>query len=174
MKTPPHCLRATALVLASLAVSACTADAPTPPAAPPGEVPLLTVGAGLIATSQIRGNLGVFKFETEYQGFDFELKTRGNADVITLSATGGPGSHTGWHYHPGPAIVIVRRGTVTSYVADEQGCRKTVYPAGTALIEGTTPHTLINEGSADIELSVVFLTPAGAAQRIDAPDPGTC
>lgn len=167
-------MRALTLTIYALLVTSCgdgSAQAPLAPA----EAPLAyTAGSGLIATPPMRGSLGAFKFETEHQGFDFEIKTRGNADIVTLTATGGAGAHSGWHYHPGPAIVIVKRGTLTSYVVEEGNCMKRVYPAGTALIEGTSPHIVVNEGDADIELSVVFFTPSGTQQRIDAPDPGVC
>ena len=162
------------LALAMAASVACERATPTQGDAPAIDGPRFTAAAGLTATAPVRGTLGSLEYETEHGDFSAELKTKGAADVVTVTVMGGPGSHSGWHYHPGPAIVIVRRGTVTSFVWENGTCRRTSYPAGTALIEGTAPHILRNEGSDDIELSVVFLAPQGAAQRIDAPAPGGC
>ena len=163
-----------AFALAVLVMPACESEGPGSPAMPEITGPRFTPVQGFTPTPQIRGNLGAFKFETEHSGFDFELKTRGDADIITTSAVGGPGAHSGWHTHPAPAIVIVKSGTLTSYVVENGVCRKRVYPAGTALIEGTAPHITINEASQGIELSIIFLAPRGQPARIDAPDPGIC
>jgi quercetin dioxygenase-like cupin family protein len=158
--------------------SSCDGDEPTSTRPPTDQAPVsgpsFTAGSGLTSTPPARGSLGDFKYKTMHDDFHFELKSQGNADVVTVSVTGGAGSHSGWHYHPGPAIVIVRRGTLTSYTVEQGECRRTEYPAGTALVEGTAHHIVVNEGTAEIELSVVFFTPAGAAQRIDTADPGIC
>jgi quercetin dioxygenase-like cupin family protein len=167
-------------VLAGLVIvsgtASCGRETPTatsPATRDPGG-PVFTAGAGLTTTPPVRGSIGDFKYKTIYDGFHFEFNTHGAADIVTVTVTGGTDSHSGWHYHPGPAIVIVRRGTLTSYTAENGECRRTEYPAGSAIVEGTTPHIVRNEGSADIELSVVFFTPAGVAQRIDTADPGIC
>lgn len=172
-------LRLMALALIVSGASGCDDDAPTAaaksPTALPGDGPAFTPGSGItIVYGPHRGSLGDINFKTVHEGFHFELKSLGAADVVTGSQTGGTGAHSGWHYHPGPAIVLVRRGTLTSYSIDKGECRRTEYPAGTALIEGTDPHLVVNEGSVDIELYTVIFTPAGGAQRIDTPDPGIC
>src|SRR5919109_291343 len=42
----------------------------------------------------------------------------------------GPNVPTGWHTHPGPAILTVVRGSVTYEGAEANGCVDTTYMAG--------------------------------------------
>jgi DNA-binding HxlR family transcriptional regulator len=41
------------------------------------------------------------------------LRTRGPVDVATVHVTFQPGGTTGWHVHPGPALVTVKTGQLT-------------------------------------------------------------
>src|SRR5687768_15425693 len=34
----------------------------------------------------------------------------------------GPSGQTGWHSHPGPAVVLVKAGELTLYSADDRTC----------------------------------------------------
>jgi quercetin dioxygenase-like cupin family protein len=45
----------------------------------------------------------------------------------------GPNSSSGWHSHPGKALVTVQPGTFTAYHAKE--CEPRVYEAGDAFVE---------------------------------------
>ena len=94
-----------------------------------------------------------------------------------------PGGSTGWHSHPGPAVVIVKSGSFTLYDGDDRKCRGTTYsvdpasPVGKVFIDEGRGHVHIgrNEGSTNTELYVTYLdVPAGALPRIDVPDPGNC
>lgn len=42
-----------------------------------------------------------------------KLATRGPIDVATVRVTFQPGGSTGWHVHPGPALVTVKTGQLT-------------------------------------------------------------
>ena len=42
-----------------------------------------------------------------------KLATRGPVDVATVHVTFQPGGSTGWHIHPGPALVTVKSGQLT-------------------------------------------------------------
>ena len=50
-----------------------------------------------------------------------KLATRGPIDVATVHVTFQPGGSTGWHVHPGPALVTVKTGQLTLHRA--KGCR---------------------------------------------------
>src|SRR5207249_11816356 len=56
-------------------------------------------------------------------------------DVAMAQITVNPGGSTGWHSHPGGAIVIVKQGTLTVYEAIGGQCETTTYSAGQAFIE---------------------------------------
>lgn len=168
------------LAVTALAALACdgsgsspTATTPNPPLLDGGPQPTVGVGMPAIGTA-VRGNVGSFRIQTNYTKFNTQLHAQDNADLVLVNAVGNVGGHSGWHYHPGPAFVVVKTGALTAYRADDPTCSGKVYPAGTVIIEGTVPHIIRNEGSVPSEFSVVFMVPAGAAQRIDAPAPGTC
>lgn len=89
----------------------------------------------------------------------------------------GPGGHTGWHSHPGPAIVLIKSGQMSFYDGDDPTCTVRTYSAGEAFIDSGQGHVHIarNEGSVNLELWVTYFdVPAGGAFRIDASAPGNC
>lgn len=167
---------AACLALAMLGIVACDGSSPsTIPTGVPEAGVRLTPGSGFPAVAPpVRGNVGSFSINTNEDKFNLQLHAQDDTDIVLVNAVGMPGGHSGWHYHPGPAFVTVRTGVLTVYSADDPTCTGTVYPAGKVIIEGTTPHVVRNEGTVEAQFSVVFLVPAGTAQRLDAPDPGTC
>src|SRR5438128_378064 len=85
-----------------------------------------------------------------------------------------PGGTFGWHSHPGPSLVIVKSGTATFYMGDDPTCTPHVVTAGSGFVDGGGDvHVVRNEGTVDLVTIVTSLVPAGAARRIDVPDPGT-
>ncbi|MEP7035470.1 MAG: cupin domain-containing protein [Actinomycetota bacterium] len=98
-------------------------------------------------------------------------------DVAMAQITVAPGGSSGWHSHPGGAIVIVKEGTLTVYSPVEDGrCKTTTYSAGQAFIERPGEvDDVLNNGTVPYVLYVTFpRVPPGGATRTDEPDPGTC
>src|SRR3982750_4477911 len=56
-------------------------------------------------------------------------------DVVMVQITVNPGGSSGWHSHPGGAIIVVKQGTPTLYRAIGSQCRSTTYGPGDAFIE---------------------------------------
>jgi quercetin dioxygenase-like cupin family protein len=103
------------------------------------------------------------------------IKTKGASDLHVIQNTITPGGTFGWHSHPGPSLVIVKSGTATFYLGDDPTCTPHVVPTGSGFVDsGADLHVVRNEGSVDLVTVVVSLVPAGAARRIDEPDPGNC
>jgi hypothetical protein len=91
-----------------------------------------------------------------------KLATRGPVDVATVHVTFQPGGSTGWHVHPGPALVTVKSGQLTLLRA--KGCRSRTFSAGQTFLEfGPKDVNLTrNETGAVTETVVTFLLPVGA------------
>jgi mannose-6-phosphate isomerase-like protein (cupin superfamily) len=110
----------------------------------------------------------------------FKIKLRDSsqgADVVVQQVTIAPGGQTGWHTHPGPAIVLVKSGTFTLYDGDDPSCTGNSYGPGQGFVDQGYGHVHIgrNEGATNVELYVTFLdVPIGGAPRIDAANPGNC
>jgi quercetin dioxygenase-like cupin family protein len=97
-------------------------------------------------------------------------------DVAMAQITVTPGGSSGWHSHPGGAIVIVQQGTLTVYHPVGRKCQTTTYSAGQAFIERPGEvDDVLNKGTVPYVLYVTFpRVPPGGSTRIDQPDPGTC
>jgi quercetin dioxygenase-like cupin family protein len=99
-------------------------------------------------------------------------RTAGGSRVAVRTITIAPGGDTGYHYHDGPLVAVVRAGTLTHYGAD---CRADhVYRAGEVVREPAGPrhvHIGRNEGRTPLTLEVTYILPAGAPFARDAPAP---
>jgi len=105
------------------------------------------------------------------------IPLRFGTDVAMAQITVDPGGSSGWHSHPGGAIIIVEEGALTVYSpVGHHGCRTTTYSAGQAFIERPGEvDDVLNTGTVPYVLYVTFpRVPPGGSPRIDQPDPGTC
>jgi quercetin dioxygenase-like cupin family protein len=98
------------------------------------------------------------------------------SDFVVVDLRVDPGGTTGWHSHPGPALVVVKDGTLTLYDGDDRRCRPHRYGPGQAFVDGGGGHVHIarNETSHPVQVLVTFIVPKGADTFIDVPDPGNC
>ena len=104
------------------------------------------------------------------------LPLQGGTDVALAQITVTPGGSSGWHSHPGGAIVVVQQGSLTVYESVGSKCEITTYTAGQAFIERPGElDQVINTGTTPYVLFVTFpRVPQGESARTDEPDPGTC
>jgi quercetin dioxygenase-like cupin family protein len=125
-----------------------------------------TVGIGRFDPINTKAKTGAWKAK---------IKTKGASDLHVIQNTIVPGGTFGWHSHPGPSLVIVKSGTATFYMGDDPMCMPHVVPTGSGFVDsGHDVHVVRNEGTVDLVTVVASLVPAGAARRIDEPDPGNC
>jgi len=86
-----------------------------------------------------------------------------------------PGGHTGWHSHPGPAVVLIKSGTLNLYSL-ESGCVPRSYSAGEAFVDSGQGHVHLAanlSATENAELWVTFFdVPPGGAFRVNAANPG--
>jgi quercetin dioxygenase-like cupin family protein len=97
-------------------------------------------------------------------------------DIAMAQITVDPGGFSGWHSHPGGAIIVVKQGSLTVYRSVGSQCETTTYGAGQAFIERPGEvDQVVNTGSIPYILYVTFpRVPQGVPARTDEPDPGTC
>ena len=97
-------------------------------------------------------------------------------DIAMVQITVVPGGSSGWHSHPGGAIIIVKQGTETVHQSVGSQCQIETRSAGDAFIERPGEvDQVVNTGTVDVINMVTFpRVPPGGATRIDQPDPGTC
>lgn len=97
-------------------------------------------------------------------------------DVAMAQITVDPGGSSGWHSHPGGAIIVVKQGELTVYRALGRQCQAETYSAGQAFIERPGEvDQVVNTGSVPFVLVVTFpRVPQGVSARTDEPNPGTC
>jgi quercetin dioxygenase-like cupin family protein len=102
-------------------------------------------------------------------------------DIVVARNDVDPGGTSGWHSHPGGAIVVIAQGEITFFRWIGNHCTSTRYTAGQSFIEHASE--VGNAKNTGSTLTVVFATfpgvPVGVigAQRIDVspgPPPGTC
>jgi quercetin dioxygenase-like cupin family protein len=98
------------------------------------------------------------------------LHLKGPSDVLQTQLVFQPGGETGWHYHPGPVVVVIKSGALTETHSD--GC-VTVHPMGSVFFEMPDEiHNAANETQGVTEVYATFLSPAGAQPLIPAANPG--
>jgi quercetin dioxygenase-like cupin family protein len=107
---------------------------------------------------------------------DGTISVKAGTDVALAEITVDPGGSSGWHSHPGGAIVVVQQGSLTLYRSVGDRCKIARYGAGQAFVERPGEvDQVINTGTVPYTLFVTFpRVPVGASARTDEPDPGTC
>jgi quercetin dioxygenase-like cupin family protein len=115
---------------------------------------LATQPKGVTPTPLTRATLG--KFEAENNGIEVESQST-SADFALAKVVIEPGGTTGWHHHPGVALVSVNSGAVTEY---DKNCHKSVIKAGEGFFESNGEvHVVRNRGKANAVLYVTFIAP---------------
>jgi quercetin dioxygenase-like cupin family protein len=140
-----------------------------------GGVVLATPASMVTTTSIATGTLSPVNLNVKTGDWMLGLRTKGDSNVIVTESVVAPGGSFGWHSHPGPSLVVVKSGTLSFYRGDDPTCTAVIYHAGDVFIDpGNVVHIGRNEGSVDLDVITTRLIPAGAAARIDQPNPGNC
>lgn len=90
------------------------------------------------------------------------------ADVLVQHVRLGANAPTGWHTHPGPAIVTVVGGSLTY----EDACRQATYGPGQGFLDrgfGHVHRAIAGPDGADFY--VTYILPSGSATHVIPADP---
>ena len=133
---------------------------------------LATPPSGVGAPFTVRATLDRYHFDSD----DFKIFQKDREDVVMRELTIAAGGDSGWHTHPGPALVIITQGTGSLYEGDDPMCMAQTFGPGQGFVEQPgMVHILRNEGATQLVLFVTFLNvPIGGGFRSDAPRPGNC
>ena len=98
------------------------------------------------------------------------------ADVFVQHVRLGPNVATGWHTHPGPALVTVVKGTLTYEDAKAKTCNRVTYAAGEGFTDRGFGHVhRATAGAVGVDFYVVYLLPPGTTTHvIPASAPAEC
>lgn len=123
-----------------------------------------TVPPGFLATHNSVDQLQVSPFARAIK--------RHRADVFVQHVRLGPNVATGWHTHPGPAIVTVVGGALTY----EDACGQATYQMGQGFLDrgfGHVHRAIAGSGGADFY--VTYVLPSGSATHVvPASQPPAC
>jgi len=102
--------------------------------------------------------------------------TPDGTDVFVQHVRLDPNTPTGWHTHPGPAIVSVVSGSVTYQDAGSNACESVTYSAGEGLVDRGFGHVhRAIGGGQGVDFYVVYLLPPGSTTHlIPASAPALC
>ena len=95
----------------------------------------------------------------------------GASGYVAREITIAPGGTTGWHYHDGPVVGVVRSGTLTHPGAD---CVPQIYSQGQLIAEPNGAdkfHVGRNLGTTPVVLDVIYFVQDGKPLFEDAPAP---
>ena len=85
-----------------------------------------------------------------------------------------PGQSTGWHTHPGPAIVMVVSGSQTLKEVQGSQCMTVTADAGSGFVTTTGVHEAVTGPQGADTWALYVLPPDATAVRTPAPTPKPC
>ena len=145
-------------------------------------VGLVTLGLGLSTVAVASADAG--------SGFTSVLIARGQSDhsfgihqlkdndVVTTQNMIDLGGSSGWHSHPGFAVLVIQSGELTLYSEPVGGgqCSVKTYTAGQVFLEKPDDEeNAVNNGAVPTVLAVTFFNvPHGGSARIERTNPGDC
>ena len=90
---------------------------------------VIGAGAGSAGATPPSGKLTREEFAKGRLADAFKIQTSGPTDFHIQRVVLEPGADSGWHTHPGIALDIVKKGTVTAYLDDGE-CKPVKVEAG--------------------------------------------
>jgi hypothetical protein len=142
---------------------------------------LATPGSGILSAPVLARASFVDPVDIKFKvgGLDSDvIHVRDAQETVMQQIVIGPNGHTGWHSHPGPAVVLVKSGELTLYSSDDPTCTGRTYSAGQAFVDSGQGHVHIGRNLSQTQNTELLVTyfdvPTGGLFRIDAPNPGTC
>ena len=132
---------------------------------------------GVTPTVLARGTYDAFKLKSLQKGvIDFRSRAKRPVDLVVRKHDYLPGSHTGWHTHPGPVFITVTQGELAYYEYRDRKCRRHIVRATDprpTIVDDGGGHLVRNEsGQPAQDVSVIVAPPKGVFRgELEAPGP---
>ena len=138
----------------------------------------LVVGVIAVASGSPPSGFTSVQIARGQSGHVFAVVQHKGNDIVVAQNHSDPGGFTGWHSHPGLAVIVLQAGQVTVYSEPVGGgkCRVHTYSAGQVFLERPNDEeNAVNTGGVPEQAGATFFNvPHGGSARIDRPDPGDC
>jgi hypothetical protein len=123
------------------------------------EVDPATVPTGFLAAHNTIGDVPVSALA--------RAVTPDGTDMFIQHVRLGANVPTGWHTHPGPALVAVVKGSLTYQDAMANTCSNLIYTAGEGFVDRGFGHVhRAIAGGDGVDFYVVYLLPPGSATHV--------
>jgi quercetin dioxygenase-like cupin family protein len=145
-------------------------------------VGLVTIGLGMSAVVAASADAGSgfssLLIGAGQANHSFSVHQKKGNDVVTTQNMIAPGGFSGWHSHPGVALIVVQAGQLTLYRERVGGgrCTGETYTAGQLFLERPQDQeNAVNNGAVATVVAVTFFNvPHAGSARIDRTNPGNC
>jgi hypothetical protein len=145
--------------VAALVVGAVLTVAATALASHVGTVPPSAVPTGMLAAHHSIDDVPVSALARA-------VKPDGT-DLSVQHVRLGQNAATGWHTHPGPALVAVVAGSLTYEYAEANRCIRVLYEAGEGFVDRGFGHVhRAIAGSEGVDFYVAYVLPRGAPTHV--------
>src|SRR5215475_11742629 len=107
---------------------------------------VLTSGSGVQSAVQARASFvdpTDIKFKVK-AGFEDVIHVPDARENVVQQIIIAPSSHTEWHSHPGPVVVLIKSGAISLYSSNDPTCAARIY---------TTKQTFINSGQKHVHIT---------------------
>ena len=149
------------VVIISIAFAASIGPATPIAHASPGNFSADTIAHRATLSDSVQVNKDRIKFQT-----------KDPTDFVVQRVTFPPRGSSGWHHHPGVAMVVVESGHVTTH--DENCQTRTYGPHEVFVVSGSAPSEVTNDSDTETAVQVATqVAPAGSPFRVED-DPPPC
>jgi hypothetical protein len=148
-----------AVLAAGLVIGGGSAALASHPVVDPATVP-----TGFLAAHNFVGRVPVSSFVRSVQP--------DGADLFVQHVRLDPNTPTGWHTHPGLALVVIARGELTYEDAMANRCRRATYGEGEGFADPGFGHVhRAIAGPSGVDFYVVYVLPTGTPNHVISADP---
>ena len=155
-------LNRTRAVVISIAVAASAGAATA--------IALASTGSG--TSAEIIAHRATLSDSVQVNDDRIKFQTKDPTDFVVQRVTFLPHASSGWHHHPGVAMVVVESGHVTTH--DENCQTRTYGPHEVFVVSGSAPSEVTNDSDTETAVQVATqVAPAGSPFRVED-DPPPC